>query len=87
MKKILLALLAILLAFALSGCQENKDYSSVLLWDSKGYNYAIIKLQNGELIEGPIEKWRDFEDGEQLEVTIDGVLYLTNSINCTLIHK
>lgn len=86
MKKILFALLTVLLVFSLSGCQENKDYGSII-WDSQGYNFAIIELQNGEIVEGPIEKWRDFEDGEQLEVTINGTVYLTNSINCTLIHK
>lgn len=87
MKKLLSVLLAVVLVLTLTGCQENKDYTSVLLWDAQGYNYAIIKLQNGEVVEGTIEKWRDFEDGEQLEVTIEGVVYLTNSINCTLMHK
>ena len=76
-----------ILLLALTGCQENKDYKSVLLWDSQGYNYAIIKLQNGDVVEGPIDKWRDFEDGEQLEVTIEGVVYLTSSFNCTLIER
>lgn len=50
------------------------------------YNYAYIQLQNGEVIEGRVESWRDYEDGEQLQVVIDGVTYLTNSYNCTLIY-
>lgn len=50
------------------------------------YNYAYIQLQNGEVVEGRVESWRDYEDGEQLQVVIDGVTYLTNSYNCTLIY-
>lgn len=51
------------------------------------YNYAIIQLQNGEVIEGEVEQWKDYEDGEQLQVKINGVVYLTNSFNCTLMYK
>ena len=50
------------------------------------YNYAIIKLQNGKIIEGKVQSWRDYEASEQLQVTIDGTTYLTNSFNCTLIE-
>lgn len=49
------------------------------------FDYAIIKLQNGEVVEGKVDGWRDYE-GEQLQVVVDGVLYLTNSYNCTLIR-
>jgi uncharacterized membrane protein YvbJ len=50
------------------------------------FNYAVIRLQNGEVIEGKVESWRDYEDGEQIQVKINGVLYLTNSFNCTLMN-
>lgn len=49
------------------------------------YNYAYIQLQNGEVIEGKVEKWNDYE-GEQLQVKVNGVTYLTSSFNCTLIY-
>lgn len=50
------------------------------------YDYAIIQLQNGTVVEGEVESWRDYE-GEQLQVKINGVTYLTSSYNCTLIDK
>lgn len=53
---------------------------------SYNYNYAYIQLQNGKVIEGKVETWRDYEDGEQLQVKINGVTYLTNSFNCTLVY-
>ena len=49
------------------------------------YNYAYIYLQNGEVIEGRVEKWNDYE-GEQLQVQINGITYLTSSFNCTLVY-
>lgn len=82
MKK-LLAVLAVL--FCLTGCMANYDYGADFI-DTHGYNYAIIKMPDGTILEGEIQSWRDFE-GEQLEVKIDGVIYLTNSFNCVLIYK
>lgn len=79
-RKLLTVLLAIsLTATTLVGC-GNKD-----MWDTVyTYDYAIIQLQNGEIVEGKVEKWSDY-DGEQLQVTIDGKTYLTCSQNCDLI--
>lgn len=50
------------------------------------YNRAIISLQNGEVLEVDVKSWADYE-GEQLQIiATDGTVYLTNSINCTLIQ-
>lgn len=80
-KTMLLAIfliISIVSAFALTSC----NYQVLDL--TYKYDYAIIKLQNGKIIEGKVQKWCDYE-GEQLQVTVDGVTYLTNSFNCTLI--
>ena len=84
MKKRILALtLAATLAIGgLTGC-GNKD-----MWDTVyTFDYAIIKLPNGEIVEGKVDKWTDYEDGDQLQVTIDGKIYLTSTLNCTLIQN
>ena len=78
MKKIICLLLV---AILLTGCG---NYQMIDLQYT--YNYAIIQLQNGEIVEGEVESWTDYE-GEQLQVKVNGVMYLTNSYNCTLIHK
>ena len=70
----------IAVVFVLTAC----NYQVVDL--QYNFNYAYIQLQNGELIEGKVESWTDYEDGEQLQVTIDGITYLTNSYNCTLVY-
>lgn len=76
---LLVIFLIIVSVFALTSC----NYQVIDLKYS--YDYAIIKLQNGKIVEGKVQQWRDYEDGEQLQVTVNGVTYLTNSFNCTLI--
>lgn len=52
------------------------------------FDYAYIKLPDGTMIEGKIEKWADSEDGEQLTITFkNGNRYLVNSVNCTLVEE
>lgn len=67
---------------ALGGC-GNKDLFDTVY----NYDYAIIQLPNGEIIEGKVEKWTDYEDGDQLQITIDGVIYLVHSNNVSLMKK
>lgn len=82
-KRVLALVLAASLAIGgLTGC-GNKD-----MWDTVyTFDYAIIKLPNGEIVEGKVDKWTDYEDGDQLQVTIDGKIYLTSTLNCTLIQN
>lgn len=49
------------------------------------YDYAYVELPTGEVVEGKVDSWRDYEDGDQLQVTIDGVTYLTNSTRVVLV--
>ena len=51
------------------------------------YEYAIIGLPNGEVVEGKVSSWKDFEDGDQLQVKIDGKTYLVHSSNVVLISN
>lgn len=51
------------------------------------YNRAILYLPNGEVIDGKIESWMDYEDGDQLQIKIDGVTYLVHSMNVVLIDE
>lgn len=77
-------IIAILVASCLTfgGC-GNKDLFDTVY----NYDYAIIQLPNGEIIEGKVEKWTDYEDGDQLQITIDGVIYLVHSNNVSLMRK
>ena len=82
MKKIIAFLLAMILMLSvalLAGC--NKQMVDL----TYSYEYAIIGLPNGEVVEGKVSSWTDFEDGDQIQVKIGGKTYLVHSSNVVLI--
>ena len=82
MKKLIALLLAMILMLSvalLAGC--NKQMVDL----TYSYEYAIIGLPNGEVVEGKVSSWTDFEDGDQIQVRIDGKTYLVHSSNIVLI--
>ena len=79
MKKILVAILILTFVVALSGC--NKQFIDV----TYGFDRAIICLPNGYVVDGKVDSWTDYEDGDQIQVKIDGVTYLVHSSNVVLI--
>ena len=84
MKKIialLLVIIAVLSVTVLAGC--NKQMVDL----TYSYEYAIIGLPNGETVEGKVSSWTDYEDGDQLQVKIDGKTYLVHSSNVVLISN
>ena len=84
MKKILAVLLAVVVLagiLTLAGC--NKQMVDL----TYSYEYAIIALPNGEIVEGKVTSWTDFEDGDQIQVKIEGKTYLVHSSNIVLISK
>ena len=84
MKKVialLLAVIVLLSAMVLSGCNKQ------MLDLTYSYEYAIIALPNGEVVEGKVSSWTDYEDGDQLQVKIDGKTYLVHSSNVVLISN
>jgi hypothetical protein len=82
MKKILVAIIiSILLVITLSGCNKQ-------LFDTTySFDKAIISLPNGEIVEGRIDSWTDYEDGDQIQVKINGVTYLAHSSDVVLIKE
>ena len=84
MKKLIALLLVVILALTvmlLAGC--NKQLVDL----TYSYEYAIIGLPNGETVEGKVSSWTDFEDGDQLQIRIDGKTYLVHSSNVVLISE
>ena len=82
MKRWIALLLALVCGvLLLAGC--NKQMVDM----TYSYEYAIIALPNGEVVEGKVSSWTDFEDGDQLQVKIDGKTYLVHSSNVVLISE
>ena len=86
MKKTVITVMSVILALVLvaglvllAGC--NKHMVDL----TYSYNRAILSLPNGEVVEGKVSSWTDFEDGDQIQVKIDGKTYLVHSSNIVLI--
>ena len=81
MKKwtLLILCLTILAALVFAGC--NKQMVDL----TYSYERAILSLPNGEVVEGKVSSWTDFEDGDQIQVKIDGKTYLVHNSNIVLI--
>lgn len=79
MKKIVVFGGMLLMGMLLSGC-GNKT----LLGTTYTFNYAQFSLPNGEVIEGRLTKWKDY-DGKQIQLVMeDGNTYLVSSFNAVL---
>lgn len=86
MKKITTTFLIIMLVIILVSCIMSA--CNVQMIDTTWhFDYAQIKMPDGSVIEGKVKSWTDFEDGDQLQINIDGVQYLTHSSNVVLISK
>lgn len=45
------------------------------------------RYPDGSVISGKIESWKDYDDGDQIQVKIDGTTYLVHSVNIALIKE
>ena len=79
MKKLTAIALMPVLLLSLTAC--NKQMVDL----TYSYERAVLSLPNGEVIEGKVSSWTDFEDGDQIQVRIDGKTYLVHSSNIVLI--
>lgn len=81
-KKLFAAILALGMALSLAGCGNRQ-----MIDLTYSYKYAIISLPNGEIVEGKVDSWKDFEDGDQLQITVDDVTYLVHATDAVLMTE
>lgn len=85
MKKIICLVLILSTALTLTACQVGNRQVG---WDTtQTFTYAIIELGNGEVIEGTVTSWRDFEDSDVVQFTMGDVTYLTHYSKVILTTK
>ena len=85
MKKIICVVLILSLALALTACRVGNRQVG---WDTtQTFTYAILELGNGELIEGTVTSWRDFKNSDAIQLTMNGVTYLTHYSKVILCTK
>lgn len=80
----LIIIISIAFIACLSGCT---GFNKQIIDLQYSFNYGIIELPNGEIIEGRVQTWTDFEDGDQIQVRINDVVYLVHSTDIVLMNK
>lgn len=85
MKKIAIVILIIALCLTLTACKIGNR--KICFDTTQTFRWAIIQMGNGELIEGPVDSWRDFDESDAVQITINGVTYLTHYANAILATK
>ena len=83
-KFIVLCILGVSL-MSLVSCDIN--YNKQIFYTTFKFYKAIISLPNGSVVEGKVQSWKDFQDGDQIQVKINGKTYLVHSSNIALINE
>ena len=78
---VVLVLTLLFVAFITTGCNRS------LVDISYTFNYAYIDMPDESCIEGEVSSWLDYEDGDQIQLTIDGVTYLTDTTRVILVKR
>lgn len=79
MKKIIAIVMCLMMAVNLVGCGNY-----VMFETQSEFKYAIIKLPNGEIVQGEVESWTDY-GSERMQVKFkDGNTYMTYLQNVVL---
>ena len=70
----------IIFTCTLSGC--NKQITDTT------YSFKVIlSLPNGDIVEGKITSWIEYDDENQIQVKINGKTYLVHSSNIVFINE
>lgn len=70
------------LVLSLSGCGNRQLFDTTYT-----FNEAILSMPDGSVVSGKVSSWRDYEDGDQIQVVIDGTTYLVHSSNIVLMNE
>jgi hypothetical protein len=82
----ILTVVAVLTAVGIIGATASGCTNYDVIDTTYRYNRAIIHLPNGEVVDGQIDSWRDYEDGDQIQVKVEGITYLIHSSNVALLN-
>ena len=84
MKKIIGVILLIVMLFVLSSCMVGNRQTGIDTIQT--FNRFTINF-GGEVIQGTIKQWRDFEDSDVIQIVAsDGTVYLTHYMNVLMVR-
>lgn len=80
-KNIIFIALLVLIIFTFTGCTMQ------VVDLTYNFNYAYVLLPTGEVVEGKVDSWKDYEDSDNIQVKIDGVSYYSHGSNIILVSR
>ena len=86
-RRILIVVVALAIFSLISGWMYFFTGNKQLLDTTNNFDRAVLSLPDGTVVSGKVESWRDYDDGDQIQVRIDGTTYLVHSSNIVLIHE
>lgn len=86
MKKLTILFAVILSILSLSGCVGNNEIWDGFTNESNTFGYAMVELPNGQIYEGEIDKWADYESDAVKIRFKDGQVIVT-SYNKAVLFK
>lgn len=86
---IMVGVVILLLAFMIIFAVTDDAQAFNRTWFDTTYSFerAIICLPDGSVVDGKCSSWLDFENSDQIQVKIDGMVYLTHISNVCLISE
>lgn len=86
-KKLIIALVVVLVvALAALIIYWEATHGNRRLIDTKNrFDRAVIALPGGEVVDGKVSSWLDFNNSDVVQITIGGKTYLTHYSNVCLI--
>ena len=85
--KIVIAVLCVIviLAVAFVVYWELNHGNRALIDVKNRFDRAVIRMPDGEVIEGKISSWQDYSDSDVVQITMGGKTYITSYTNVCLI--
>ena len=80
------AIIALLIVGVIVSWEAVHGNRQLVDWKNR-FNYAIIRLPNGEVAEGKVTSWLDYDDSDVVQITMNGKTYLTHYTNVCLINQ
>lgn len=69
-------------------CFGSRTFSNRSWFDTvHSFEYGKVNAFDGEIVEGKVTRWLDYENSDMIEVTIGGKTYMTHSSNVILISE
>ena len=84
---IIIIVIVVILVAAVVIYWESTHGNRSLIDTKYRFDRAVIALPNGQVIDGKVSSWLDYDDSDAVQVTIDGKTYLTHYTNVCLIDE